>query len=132
MGNAFFGGLYCDTHGQPVLSVAICDRCSRKLPYSMLREDPNAPGLMVCPADLDKFDPWRLAAIQTENITLRHPRPDVSVAIPGKGGLITNAPNVANINQGPDMLGDGTGNSMTPATYGNTSSTPTPGDLEVT
>jgi hypothetical protein len=86
---------------------------------------------MVCPDDLDQFDPWRLAALQTENITHRHPRPDVSVAIQGKGGLIPNAPNVANINQGPNMLGDGLGNSLTPATYGNTSSTPTPGDIEV-
>jgi hypothetical protein len=132
MGNAYYGGIYCDTRGQSVLSVAVCDRCNRKMSYTLLKSDPNFPGLMVCPDDLDQFDPWRLAAIQTENITLRHPRPDVSVAIPGKGGLITNAPNVANINQGPNMLGDGTGNSMTPATYGNTSSTPTPGDLEVT
>jgi hypothetical protein len=80
---------------------------------------------------MDEYDPWRLAARQTENITLRHPRPDVSVAIPGKGKPITNAPNVANINQGPDMIGDGLGDALTPATYGNTSSTPTPGDLEV-
>jgi len=123
--------VYLDTRGESVLSIAICDRCSRKFPYGALRSDPNSPGLRVCEDDLDEYDPWRLAARQTENITLRHPRPDVSVAIPGKGGLITNAPNVANINQGPDMLGDGLGDALTPATYGNTSSTPTPGDLEV-
>jgi len=132
MGNAFYGGLYCDTRGQTVLSVAICDRCSRKLPYTMLREDPNAPGLMVCPDDVDQFDPWRLAAIQTENITLRHPRPDVSIAIPGKGAPIPNAPNVATLNQGPNMVGTGFGNAFTPAEYGNESKEPTPGNIKKT
>jgi hypothetical protein len=42
--------------------------------------DPNFPGMRVCKEDLDQFDPWRLPAIQTENIALRFPRPDVSVA----------------------------------------------------
>jgi len=125
--------VYLDTRGEAVLSIAICDRCSRKFPYGALYSDPNSPGLRVCEQDLDQFDPWRLAARQTENITLRHPRPDVSVAIPGKGKPIPNAPNVANINQGPDMLGDGLGNSLTSALYaGNTSATPTPGDIEAT
>jgi hypothetical protein len=44
--------------------------------------DPNFPGMRVCKDDLDKFDPWRLPARQTENISLRFPRPDVSVALP--------------------------------------------------
>jgi len=42
--------------------------------------DPNFPGMRVCKEDLDQFDPWRLPAIQTENIALRFPRPDVSIA----------------------------------------------------
>ena len=42
--------------------------------------DPNFPGMRVCKDDLDNFDPWRLPARQTENIALRFPRPDVSVA----------------------------------------------------
>ena len=66
-----------------MLSVAICDRCSRKFPYVDLMPDPNFPGMRVCKDDVDQFDPWRLPAIQTENITLRFPRPDVSVALPG-------------------------------------------------
>ncbi len=132
MGNAFFGGLYCDTRGQDVLSVAVCDRCSRKLPYSLLRPDPNSPGLMVCPDDLDQYDPWRLAARETETITLRHPRPDVSVAIPGKGKPIPNAPNVATLNEGPEMLGTGFGDPFTPAQYGNTTAKPTPGNIKKT
>lgn len=132
MGNAYFGGLYCDTRGESVLSVAVCDRCSRKMPYTYLRSDPNSPGLMVCPDDMDQYDPWRLAALQTENITLRHPRPDVSVAIPGQGGLIPNAPNVPTINQGPNMLGTGMGDALTPAEYGNETPIPTPGDIKKT
>lgn len=85
---------------------------------------------MVCPDDLDQYDPWRLAARQTENITLRHPRPDVSVAIPGKGKPIPNAPNVATLNEGPNMVGTGGGAAFTPAQYG--SNEPEPGDIKKT
>ena len=72
--------VYLDTRGNSVLSVAICDRCSRKFAYTELMPDPNFPGMRVCAADKDNFDPWRLPAIQTENIALRFPRPDISVA----------------------------------------------------
>ena len=73
--------VYIDTRGNSVLSIAICDRCSRKFPYVDLMPDPNFPGMRVCKDDVDQFDPWRLPAIKTENITLRFPRPDVSVAV---------------------------------------------------
>lgn len=73
--------VYLDTRGNSVLSVAVCDRCNRKFAYVDLMPDPNFPGMRVCKDDLDVFDPWRLPAIQTENIALRFPRPDVSVAI---------------------------------------------------
>lgn len=72
--------VYLDTRGNSVLSIAVCDRCNRKFGYTELMPDPNFPGMRVCKDDLDKFDPWRLPAIQTENIALRFPRPDVSVA----------------------------------------------------
>ena len=72
--------VYLDTRGNSVLSVAICDRCSRKFAYTELMPDPNFPGMRVCKVDLDNYDPWRLPARQTENIALRFPRPDVSVA----------------------------------------------------
>lgn len=74
--------VYLDTRGNSVLSVAVCDRCNRKFAYTELMPDPNFPGMRVCKDDLDKFDPWRLPARQTENISLRFPRPDVSVALP--------------------------------------------------
>ena len=73
--------VYLDTRGNSVLSVAICDRCNRKFAYTELYPDPNFPGMRVCKDDLDKFDPWRLPARQTENIALRFPRPDVSIAV---------------------------------------------------
>lgn len=73
--------IYLDTRGNSVVSVAICDRCSRKFAYTELYPDPNFPGLRVCKEDLDQFDPWRLPALQTENIALRHARPDVSIAL---------------------------------------------------
>lgn len=72
--------VYIDTRGNSVLSVAICDRCSRKFAYVDLMPDPNFPGMRVCKDDLDNFDPWRLPAIQTENIALRFPRPDQDIA----------------------------------------------------
>ena len=78
--------VYIDTRRNSVLSVAICDRCSRKFAYVDLMPDPNFPGMRVCKEDLDQFDPWRLPAIQTENIALRFPRPDVSVATGPVGG----------------------------------------------
>lgn len=78
--------VYLDTTGNSVLSVAICDRCNRRFAYVDLMPDPNFPGMRVCKDDLDNFDPWRLPARQTENISLRFPRPDVSVAIGPVGG----------------------------------------------
>lgn len=73
--------VYIDTRGNSILSVGVCDRCSRKFPYVDLMPDPNFPGMRVCKEDLDDFDPWRLPALQTENIALRFPRPDKSIAV---------------------------------------------------
>ena len=78
--------VYIDTRGNSVLSVAVCDRCNRKFAYVDLMPDPNFPGMRVCKDYLDNFDPWRLPARQTENIALRFPRPDVSVATGPIGG----------------------------------------------
>ena len=78
--------VYIDTSGNSVLSVALCDRCSRKFAYVDLMPDPNFPGMRVCKDDVDNFDPWRLPARQTENISLRFPRPDISIATGPIGG----------------------------------------------
>lgn len=68
--------VFLDTRGRSTMAIAICGRCSRKFPYDDLMPDPNNPGLRVCKDDLDEYDPYRLPARQTENITLRFPRPD--------------------------------------------------------
>ena len=68
--------VYINTRGHSTLAIGICGRCSRKFPLDELLPDPNSPGLRVCRDDIDQFDPYRLPARQTENIALRHPRPD--------------------------------------------------------
>jgi hypothetical protein len=98
--------IYIDTRGNSVLSVAICDRCNRKFAYVDLMPDPNAPGMRVCKEDLDEYDPWRLPAIQPENITLRHPRPDVSLARTDSQ-LLTQG-NLNNSEPGDSVFIDGT------------------------
>lgn len=96
--------IYLDTRGNSVLSVAICDRCSRKFAYVDLRPDPNFPGMRVCKDDLDQYDPWRLPARQTENIALRHPRPDVSIAVDNQH-LVTQG-NTSNVGDSYFIDGD--------------------------
>lgn len=68
--------VFLDTRGRSTVAIAICGRCSRKFPYDELMPDPNYPGLRVCKDDLDEYDPYRLPARQTEDISLRFPRPD--------------------------------------------------------
>ncbi len=70
--------LFLDPTGRQSYAIAICDRCRMKRYYDELTSDPNSPGLRVCREGgcLDNFDPYRLPARKTEDITLRHPRPD--------------------------------------------------------
>ena len=80
-----------DTHGNAVLSIAICDRCKMKRAYVDMGPDPNFPGLRVCDQGCrDQFDPYRLPARQPEKISLRFPRPDVSVAV-DPNGIVTSS-----------------------------------------
>lgn len=69
--------------GKGSYAIAVCDRCGTKIYYDTLRSDGNSPGLKVCddPGCWDVRDPWRLPARKTEDITLRHPRPDVDVSL---------------------------------------------------
>lgn len=69
--------IYIDPTGESTYGIGLCARCSRKFPLAQLRPDPNSPGLMVCDDDADEFDPYRLPARQTENITLPFTRPDL-------------------------------------------------------
>lgn len=68
--------IFLDTRGKSTLAIGICGRCSRKFSMTELLPDPNYPGLLVCNADRDDYDPYRLPARQPEKISLRFARPD--------------------------------------------------------
>ena len=67
---------FLNPKGKQTYGLGICARCSRKMFLEELSPDPNSPGLMVCEADLDDLDPYRLPARQPEDITLPFARPD--------------------------------------------------------
>lgn len=71
--------IWLDPTGKSTYGIGICDRCKRKFSLDDLAPDPNVPGLKVCAADRDDYDPYRLPARQTENITLKFVRPDVDL-----------------------------------------------------
>lgn len=74
--------IFLDTRGYTSVAIAVCDRCKMKRPYSVMRNDPNFPGLRVCDQGCaDQKDPYRLPARKTERIALRFPRPDLSIAL---------------------------------------------------
>lgn len=68
---------FIDPSGQPTFGLGICARCSRKFVLAALRPDPNYPALMVCEADMDDYDPYRLAPRKEDQITLPFVRPDL-------------------------------------------------------
>lgn len=76
---------FLDTRGNTNQGIGICDRCRRKFPINDLQPDRNTPGLLVCEEDNDEFDPWRLPAISSEDITLPHYRPDVPIGLTPDG-----------------------------------------------
>ena len=74
--------IFLDTLGYSDIAIAVCDRCKMKRPHAVMRNDPNFPGLRVCNEGCaDQLDPYRLPARKTERITIRFPRPDVSIAL---------------------------------------------------
>jgi hypothetical protein len=93
--------VYLDTRGKSTLAIGICGRCSRKFSMTELQPDPNYPGLLVCDADRDNYDPYRLPARQPENITLRFARPDTSIATNPAGTIAENGDQFL-INEGSD------------------------------
>ena len=82
--------------------------------------DPNFPGLRVCQQGCaDEKDPYRLPARKTEKITLRFPRPDVSVAV-DPDAIITTGDNQLDLS--PEQ------NTQTPENNGNLDTlSPSPG-----
>lgn len=67
---------FLDPTGQPTYGIGLCGRCSRKMFLSELFPDPNSPGLRVCAADMDEYDPYRLAPRGPDQIVLPFTRPD--------------------------------------------------------
>jgi hypothetical protein len=67
---------FLDTRGNASLAIAICDRCRFKYPIGELSADNDSPGLRVCSGCNDGYDPYKLPARMTEDITVRYPRPD--------------------------------------------------------
>jgi len=72
-------GLFLDVTGQTTFGIGICARCSRKMVLAELHPDPNYPNLMVCEADTDEYDPYRLAPRRPDQIVLPFTRPDVPI-----------------------------------------------------
>lgn len=70
---------FIDPTGEPTYGIGICARCSRKFRLAELHPDPNYPALMVCEADTDDYDPYRLAPRKEDQITLPFVRPDLPV-----------------------------------------------------
>jgi hypothetical protein len=71
--------VYLDVSGQATYGIGICARCSRKMLLADLHSDPNYPNLMVCDADTDQYDPYRLAPRRPDQIVLPFNRPDIPI-----------------------------------------------------
>jgi hypothetical protein len=72
-------GPYLDVRGESTFGIGICARCSRKMLLADLHPDPNYPNLMVCDADTDQYDPYRLAPRAPDQIVLPFTRPDTPI-----------------------------------------------------
>jgi hypothetical protein len=82
---------------------------------SVMRADPNFPGLQVCDQGCaDQLDPYRLPARKTEKITIRFPRPDVSVAA-DDNNIVTTQNGIT----GGSFIISTQGNTQTPENDGN-------------
>ena len=75
--------IFIDPSGRSTFGLGVCARCWRKFSLEDLHSDPNSPGLKVCIDDLDDYDPYRLPARRTEDVTLRFYRPDVDLTAGG-------------------------------------------------
>lgn len=72
---------FIDTTGNESLGIGICDRCRRKFPIDELKPDRDNPGLLVCKADNDELDRYKLPPRKPETVTLRQIRPDTDISV---------------------------------------------------
>ena len=96
--------VYLSTRGKTTLGIGICGRCSRKFSLDDLYSDPNSPGLMVCAADRDEYDPYRLPARQPDNIVLPFTRPDTPIPTNPAGVITQDSDYVLITEDGEDYL----------------------------
>lgn len=61
------------------IAIAICGRCSVKMPYQSLMADGNNPKLRVCKDCRDPLDPYKLSPRQADAYLLKDPRPDLNI-----------------------------------------------------
>lgn len=72
---------YLRTKSKSNVAIAVCDRCKMKCALADMIPDGDSPGIRVCGVKCrDNLDPYKLPARQTEDISLRYPRPDVPVS----------------------------------------------------
>lgn len=74
---------YINTVGRSSLAIAICGRCKLKVAYDDLEQDSDTND-WYCKDCIDLPDPYRLPPRRTENISLRHPRPDEPLEMPSE------------------------------------------------
>lgn len=86
--------LFLDPTGRSSYGIGVCARCWKKFFIDELYSDPNSPGLKVCKDDLDDYDPYRLPARRTEDVTLPFYRPDEPLT---EGGPVPNEITLAGI-----------------------------------
>lgn len=70
--------LYLPVRVGKSVAIAVCPRCQMKVYYDDLRQDPNN-NQWYCAECVDLYDPYRLPARKTEDVSLQHPRPDVEL-----------------------------------------------------
>ena len=75
---------FIDPTGRPSYGIGLCARCGIKFPLDELFDDPNYPGLKVCKKndDMDDYDPYRLPALEPDQIVLDFVRPDLAIPAP--------------------------------------------------
>ena len=75
-------GPYLPVSRAGTVAIAVCPRCRLKIQYDDLIQDPNDKN-WYCSECIDLYDPYRLPARQAEDISLRHPRTEDDLDIPG-------------------------------------------------
>lgn len=69
---------FINTIGRSTIAVAICQRCSFKMPHADMVRDSDT-GMMMHRHCTDASDPWKLPPRAPDRIALRNARPDTPI-----------------------------------------------------